>query len=80
VHHHLLALGMNHQQAAWTLYVVAAGTGAFAVALSRMPLDRQLTMSVFFAAVAGGALMVWRIGFRNRPDSSADDITTPPVP
>ena len=66
VHHHLLALGMNHQQAAWTLYVVAAGTGAFAVALSRMALDRQLALSVFFAAVAGGAFMVWRIGFRSR--------------
>jgi len=76
VHHHLLALGMNHRQAAWTLYAVAAGTGAFAVALSRMPLDRQVTLSVFFAAVAGAALMVWRIGFGLRPDEtiSADDL------
>jgi len=69
-------LGMNHRQAAWTLYAVAAGTGAFAVALSRMPLDRQVTLSVFFAAVAGAALMVWRIGFGLRPDEtiSADDL------
>ena len=73
VHHHLLALGMNHQQAAWTLYVVAAGTGAFAVAMSRMPLDRQLALSVFFAAVAGGSLMVWRLGFRPRANSEASE-------
>lgn len=80
VHHRLLALGMNHQQAAWTLYVVAAGTGSFAVVLSRMPLDRQVTLSVFFAAVAGAAFMVWHLGFRSRPDSGVDDDGPDPQP
>ncbi len=72
VHHHLLALGMNHRQAAWTLYVVAAGTGAFAVALSRMPMDRQLTLSVFFASVAGAALVFWQAGFRGNTAQASD--------
>jgi len=72
VHHHLLALGMDHRQAAWTLYVVAAGSGSFAVALCRMPIDRQLTLSVFFAAIAGAALMVWRVSFR-RPEDGAEN-------
>lgn len=78
VHHHLLALGMNHRQAAWTLYVVAAGTGAFAVALSRMPMDRQLTLSVFFAAVAGAALMFWHAG--SGPEEELSPRSSIPAP
>lgn len=78
VHHHLLAMGMNHRQASWTLYAVAAGTGSFAVALTRMPLDRQLSLSVFFAAVAGVAFMVWRLGFSGGAKDGPEDDLPPP--
>ena len=65
VHHRLLEMGMNHRQAAWTLYAVAAGLGATAILLSRLEHGRQLIFSVIFAGLAAGVYAVWRLRLRD---------------
>jgi UDP-GlcNAc:undecaprenyl-phosphate GlcNAc-1-phosphate transferase len=66
VHHRLLEMGMDHRQAAWTLYGVAAGLGATAILLSRLEHGRQLIFSALFAALAAGVYAVWRLRLRDR--------------
>lgn len=73
VHHRLLAMGMNHRQAAWTLYAVAAGLGATAIILSRLEQGRQLIFSVVFAAIAAGVYAVWRLRLRDRFLETAEE-------
>lgn len=80
VHHRLLEMGMDHRQAAWTLYAVAAGLGATAILLSRLEHGRQLIFSALFAALAAGIYAVWRLSLRDRflEDSEADEPPTKP--
>lgn len=60
VHHRLLDLGMNHRQAAWTLYGVAAATGLLAIVLSLLDAVQQVVVSSVFAVVLGGLYWLWR--------------------
>lgn len=73
VHHRLLEMGMNHRQAAWTLYAVAAGLGATAILLSQLERGRQLIFSAIFAALAAGMYAVWRLRLRDRFLEDADE-------
>jgi len=65
VHHRLLAMGLSHRQAAWTLYAVAFVTGLLSIILSLMDKDGQLNMSALFAALAIGFTILWRIRLRH---------------
>jgi UDP-GlcNAc:undecaprenyl-phosphate GlcNAc-1-phosphate transferase len=64
VHHRLLDLGMNHRQAAWTLYGVAGSTGLLAIVLSLLDGVQQIIVSAIFGALAVGAYGLWRIRVR----------------
>ncbi len=69
VHHRLLDMGLNHKQAAWTLYAVAAGLGSTAILISRLEHGRQLVFSVVFVGLATGTYVVWKVLLRGRfPD------------
>lgn len=71
VHHRLLDMGMNHRQAAWTLYAVAAGLGSTAIILSRLEHGLQLVFSVVFAAIAAASYLFWRLQHRTRAQEGA---------
>jgi UDP-GlcNAc:undecaprenyl-phosphate GlcNAc-1-phosphate transferase len=60
VHHRLLDLGLNHRQAAWTLYGVAASTGLLAITLSLLDSVQQVVVSSVFATVLAGLYWLWR--------------------
>lgn len=66
IHHRLLAMGLNHRQAAWVLYLVAAATGGFAVVLSLFSADSQMKFSVLFAVLAFGFFVIWKVRLRDR--------------
>lgn len=66
VHHRLLAMGLNHRQAAWTLYGVAAGTAAFAVMIFGLGHDLQVLWSVGLGGVGVAAYLVWKLRLRSR--------------
>ncbi len=77
VHHRLLEMGMNHRQAAWTLYAVAAGLGSTAILLSRLEHGQQLVFSVILAGLAATSYVVWRLHLREHFNEDKDDV--PPV-
>ncbi len=64
VHHRLLDLGMNHRQAAWTLYAVAGSTGLLAIVLSLLDGVQQVVVSAVFAAILAGLYGAWRLRVR----------------
>lgn len=65
VHHHLLAMGLSHRQAAWSLYGVALVTGLLSIVLSLLGKSGQLFLSALFAALAVGFTILWRIRLRH---------------
>lgn len=71
VHHHLLAMGYDHRQAAWILYSVAIITGVLAIALSLLDLGSQFFLSILFLIMAVGFFFIWRS--RLRDDTSAGE-------
>lgn len=75
VHHRLLAMGLSHRQAAWTLYAVAILTGLLSITLSLMDKGGQLFMSALFAALAVGFTVMWRVRLRHFFIASEERIT-----
>ncbi len=71
VHHRLLDLGLNHRQAAWTLYLVAGSTGLLAIVLSLLDGVQQVIVSAAFGAVATGLYWIWRIRVRRLSETEA---------
>ncbi|MBM3901308.1 MAG: undecaprenyl/decaprenyl-phosphate alpha-N-acetylglucosaminyl 1-phosphate transferase [Verrucomicrobia bacterium] len=70
VHHHLLAMGYDHRQAARILYSVAIVTGILAIALSLMDLGSQIFLSILFLVMAIGFLLIWRSRLRDDDDDT----------
>ncbi len=66
VHHRLLSMGMSQRQAAWTLYLVAAGTAGLGVVLTRLETDDQVIGSVLLASLSAGVYMLWKLRLRDR--------------
>jgi UDP-GlcNAc:undecaprenyl-phosphate GlcNAc-1-phosphate transferase len=79
LHHRLLDMGLNHRQAAWTLYAVAAGLGSTAILISRFEHGNQLIFSVIFVGCGAGSYLVWRLMLRER-FHDASRPTPPPNP
>jgi UDP-GlcNAc:undecaprenyl-phosphate/decaprenyl-phosphate GlcNAc-1-phosphate transferase len=75
VHHRLLAMGLSHRQAAWTLYAVAIVTGLLSITLSLMDKDRQVFLTGLFAALAVGFTVMWRVRLRHFFIASEEQIT-----
>lgn len=84
VHHRLLDMGMNHRQAAWTLYAVAAALGVTAIILSRLEHGRQLIFSALFAGLGAGIYAVWRLRLRehflDEPEPQQPKVPPPSSP
>lgn len=72
VHHRLLDLGLNHRQAAWTLYAVAGLTGLLAIVLSLLDGVQQVIVSAVFGLVAAAAYWAWRVKARRLVEDDAE--------
>jgi UDP-GlcNAc:undecaprenyl-phosphate/decaprenyl-phosphate GlcNAc-1-phosphate transferase len=78
IHHRLLALGLNHRQAAWVLYGVAIVTGGVAILLCSGNTDSQARLSIVFGLLAAGFYILWKV--RVRPRLERMDAAPPPPP
>lgn len=72
VHHRLLDLGLNHSQAAWALYAVAASTGLLAIVLSLLDGVQQVIVSAIFALIVASLYLAWRARVRRLSEDGPD--------